>query len=150
VIGYNDYFGWFDAGGGTTDDRDSLSPYLDFLHACYPNQALMITEFGFDGNRPGPVDERGTYAFQDDSTAFHLGVFASKPYLSGAMYFSLQDFAARPGWEGGNPLGTPPYVQKGPVALDGSLKPLYGVMAAIYRGTAQIAPSPDRGRLQRR
>ncbi len=29
VIGFNDYFGWFDAGGGATDDRDELGPFLD-------------------------------------------------------------------------------------------------------------------------
>jgi beta-glucuronidase len=140
IIGYNDYFGWFDAGGGTTDDRDSLSPYLDSLRACYPKQALMVSEFGFDGDRNGPVEVRGTYAFQSDATAFHLGVFATKPWLSGAMYFALQDFAARPGWGGGNPLPDPPYVQKGPVDLQGNFKPLFGVMAAIYKGTQQIAP----------
>src|SRR5581483_11965176 len=81
VIGYNDYFGWFDAGGGGTDDRDGLGPYLDFLHNCYPNQALMVSEFGFEGSRPGPVEERGTYAFQADAMTYHLDVFASKPYL---------------------------------------------------------------------
>jgi beta-glucuronidase len=146
VIGYNDYFGWFDAGGGTTDDRDALSPYLDFLRACYPKQALVVTEFGFDGTQSGPVDQRGTYAFQDDAAAFHLGVFASKPYLSGAIYWTLQDFASRPGWAGGNPLGTPPYVQKGPVDLNGNFRPLYAVLAAIYHGTAQIAAAVDTAR----
>jgi glycosyl hydrolase family 2 len=98
VIGYNDYFGWFDAGGGTTDDRDALGPYLDSLRACYPTKALMITEFGFDANRDGPVDERGTYAFQANAAAFHLGVFAARQWLSGAIYWTLQDFAAGPGW----------------------------------------------------
>ncbi len=146
VIGYNDYFGWFDAGGGTTDDRDSLGPYLDSLHACYPHQALMVTEFGFEGNRNGPVEERGTYQFQSDATAFHLGVFASKPYISGAMYFALQDFAARPGWGGGDPWPDPPYVQKGPVDLQGNPRPVYQVMAAIYNGTKQIAAATDTAR----
>jgi beta-glucuronidase len=139
VIGYNDYFGWFDAGGGTTDDRDALGPYLDSLHACYPNKALMITEFGFDANRDGPVEERGTYAFQSDSVAYHLGVFAARPWLSGAIYWILQDFAAAPGWAGGNPRGTAPFVQKGLVDLQGNLKPAFSVVAAIYHATAQIA-----------
>ncbi len=67
LIGYNDYFGWFSAGGGSTDDRDSLGPFLDTLHACYPGQAMMVSEFGFDANRHGPVEERGTYEFQSDS-----------------------------------------------------------------------------------
>jgi beta-glucuronidase len=141
VIGFNDYFGWFDSGGGTDDDPDELSPFLDSLHACYPSQALMITEFGFEGNRPGPVEERGTFAYQAATAAFHLNVFASKPYLSGAIWFALQDFAARPGWGGGDPLPDPPFVQKGPIDINGNPRqPLFATIQSIYSHTVQIAP----------
>jgi beta-glucuronidase len=140
AIGYNDYFGWFNAGGGTTDDRDALSPFLDSFRACYPRKAIFITEFGFEANRDGPVEERGTYAFQVNSTAFHLGVFASKRWLSGAMYFPLQDFAAKPGWGGGNPRPDPPYVQKGMVDLYGNHRPVFSLVQSIYSKTVQIAP----------
>ena len=140
VIGYNDYFGWFDAGGGTTDDPDSLGPYLDFLHGCYPSKSLMITEFGFEGDRTGPVEERGTYAYQGAEAAFHLGVFASKPYLSAAMWFALQDFPAHPGWTGGDPIGNPPFVQKGEIDLNGQPRqPLFDTISQIYHGTTQIS-----------
>jgi beta-glucuronidase len=141
VLGFNDYFGWFDAGGGTTDDRDALSPFLDSLRACYPKKGLMITEFGFEANRDGPVDERGTFEFQANASRFHLGVFASKHWLFGAIYFALQDFAAKPGWGGGNPLPDPPWVQKGVVSQIGSLKPGFPVLSAIYHSTVQIAPA---------
>ncbi len=140
VIGFNDYFGWFDAGGGSTDDRDALGPFLDSLRACYPTKALMVTEFGFEANRHGPVDERGTYEFQSNSAAYHLGVFAAKSWLSGAIYFALQDFAARPGWGGGDPWPNPPWVQKGLVSLTGSLKPSFSVVSSIFHDTTQIAP----------
>jgi beta-glucuronidase len=141
VIGFNDYFGWFDAGGGTTDDRDGLSPFLDSLRACYPKKALMVTEFGFEANRDGPVEERGTYAFQANATVFHLQVFASKPWLSGAIYFPIQDFAAKPGWGGGNPLPDPPWVHKGLVGITGQLKPIFSIVSAIYHSTVQVAPA---------
>ncbi len=141
VIGFNDYFGWFDAGGGGTDDRDSLSPFLDSLHGCYPNKALMVSEFGFEGNRNGPVEERGTYQFQADAAQFHLNAFASKPYISGAIWFALQTFAAHPGWAGGNPFGNPPWVQKGQIDQFGNHTPLFGVIQSIYQSTVQIAPS---------
>jgi beta-glucuronidase len=140
VIGFNDYFGWFDAGGGATDDRDALSPFLDSFRGCYPHQALFITEFGFDGNRNGPVEERGTYQFQANAVAFHLGVFASKPWLSGAMYFLLQDTVAFPGYSGGNPWPDPPFNQKGLLDLDGNPKPAWSVVASAYHQTVQIAP----------
>jgi beta-glucuronidase len=140
VLGFNDYFGWFDAGGGSTDDPDGLSPFLDSLHACYPSKSLMITEFGFEGNRSGPVEERGTYQYQAAAARFHLGVFASKPYISAAMWFALQDFPAHPGWTGGNPYGDPPFVQKGEIDSFGNPRqPLFGTIQSIYTGTPQIA-----------
>jgi beta-glucuronidase len=140
VIGFNDYFGWFDAGGGTTDDRDGLSPFLDFLHSCYPSKGLFVTEFGFEGSRAGPVEERGTYAFQADAAQYHLGVFASKPYLSGAMWFALQTFPARPGWTGGDPFGSPPWVEKGEIDQFGNPTPVFPLIQQIYKSTVQIAP----------
>jgi hypothetical protein len=142
VVGFNDYFGWYSAGGGATDDRDALGPFLDTFRACYPTKALFVTEFGFEANRDGPVEERGTYAFQSNSAAYHLDVFASKPWLSGAMYFGLQDFAVSPGWTGGNPLPDPPFNQKGLVDLAGNLKPAFAVVQGIYKATVQIAPAP--------
>lgn len=158
VLGFNDYFGWFDAGGGGTDDRDALSPFLDSFRACYPNKATFITEFGFEANRNGPVEERGTYQFQADSAAFHLGVFASKPWLSGAMYFALEDFAVRPDFNGGNPFPDPPFNQKGLVCavqppdscpgITGDLKPAFSVVSSVYHSTVQIAP--DAGTAARR
>jgi beta-glucuronidase len=152
VIGFNDYFGQIDAGGGTTDDRDELSPFLDSFRACYPKKAIFISEFGFEANRSGPVEERGTYQFQSNSVAFHLGVFASKPWLSGVLYFALQDFAVRPNFNGGNPWPHPPFQQKGlvcgaqppdscPGITDG-LKPAFAVVSSIYHSTMQIAPAP--------
>jgi beta-glucuronidase len=140
VIGFNDYFGWFDAGGGGTDDRDQLGPFLDSLRGCYPTQAIMVTEFGFEANRHGPVEERGTYEFQSDSAAYHLGVFATKSWLSGAIYFALQNFASRPGWGGGNPWPDPPWVQKGLVDQLGNLKPAFAVVSTLFHAVSQIAP----------
>ncbi|MBV9604704.1 MAG: beta galactosidase jelly roll domain-containing protein [Solirubrobacterales bacterium] len=140
VIGDNEYFGWFDAGGGGDDDRDALGPFLDSVRACYPHQAIMVTEFGFDSNRDGPVEERGTYAFQANSAAFHLNVFATKPWLSGAVYFDLQDYVAYPQYSGGDPRPDPPFNQKGLVDEAGNLKPAFAVVSQIYHATQQIGP----------
>jgi hypothetical protein len=99
----------------------------------------MVTEFGFEANRHGPVEERGTYEFQSDSAAYHLGVFATKPWLSGAIYFALQDFASRPGWGGGNPWPSPPWVEKGLVDQFGNLKPAFRVVSTLFHAVSQIA-----------
>jgi beta-glucuronidase len=138
VIGFNEYFGWFDS--GSNDDRDQLSPYLDQLRACYPHQALVISEWGFGGDRVGPVEARGTYAYQVDEMRFSLNVFATKPWLTAAIYFPMQDFAAKPGFDGGDPLGHPPIVDKGVLDQFGNPKPSFSVMQSIYRATRQIAP----------
>jgi beta-glucuronidase len=141
VLGFNEYFGWFDAGGGATDDREALSPFLDSFRACYPQKALLVTEFGFDGNRNGPVEERGTYQFQADAAGYHLGVYATKPWLSGAIYFLLQDAAAFPNYQGGNPWPGPPFVEKGLIDVHGNAKPAFSVVQSSYKATPQIAPS---------
>jgi beta-glucuronidase len=140
VIGLNEYFGWFDENGGATDDQAQLGPYLDSFRACYPKQAIMVTEFGVDANVDGPAEVKGTYEFQSATAAYHLGVFASKKWLSGAIWFALQDFATRPGWSGGNPnTPDPPWVEKGLVDRYGNLKPAFGTVAAIFHATRQIA-----------
>jgi beta-glucuronidase len=141
MLGVNEYIGWYDAGGGTSDDRDGLGPWLDGLRACYPTKALMVTEFGFEANRHGPVEERGTYEFQSDNAIFHLGVFASKPWLSGALWFALQTFAAHPGWSGGDPFPDPPWVQKGAVDQYGQPVPVFSVLSAIFHATVQVGSS---------
>lgn len=139
VVGVNAYFDWFDSGGGTTDDRNQLSSFLDSVHNCYPTKALFVSEFGFGGNRDGPTEVRGTYEYQSNSLAFNLGVFASKSWLAGAMYFPLQDFAASPGFDGSDPLGTPPYVDKGVLDQYGNEKPAFQVMQQLYSQQLQIS-----------
>jgi beta-glucuronidase len=140
VIGANEYFGLFDEAGGLTDDRDALSPFLDSFRACHPNQALMVTEFGFDGDRNGPVEEYGTYQFQSNMLAFHLGVLASKSWLSGAMIQTLQDFIATPGYNGADPWAQPPFNQKGLVDMNGNEKPAFGVVAGAFHAVQQVGP----------
>jgi beta-glucuronidase len=142
VIGVNDYFGWYPGPGGQIADRSLLSAYLDQVRACYPNKAIMVTEFGAEANRNGPVEEKGTYAFQEDFVNFHLAVYASKPWLSGAIYFALQEFRVRPNWDGNNPRPNPPIHEKGLVTFDGVRKPAFGDVQRIYRATPQIGAVP--------
>jgi beta-galactosidase/beta-glucuronidase len=138
VIGLNDYFGWYPGPVGDLKNRDRLSGYLDAMRSCYRGKALVVTEFGAEANRTGPVGERGTYAFQQDFVKFHLSVFASKPWLGGAIYWALQEFRVRPGWGGGNPRPTPPIHTKGLISFSGSLKPAYYDVREIYRATTQL------------
>ena len=148
VIGGGEYFGMLSEGGGTTDDRAQLGPFLDSFRACYPKKALFVTEFGFDGNRRGPVEEYGSYEFQSNMLAYHLGVFAGKPWLAGALIQTLQDFAAYPGYNGGynnaNPYPDTPFNEKGLVDRYGGLKPGFSLVSQAFHSTQQIATRVQR------
>jgi beta-glucuronidase len=142
LIGVNDYFGWYPGPGGQIADRTLLSDYLDQVRRCYPNKAIVVSEFGAEANREGPLEEKGTFAFQQDFVNFHLNTFATKPWLSGAIYFALQEFRVRPSWDGNNPRPNPPIHQKGLVTFDGALKPAFADVQRIFRGTQQLGPVP--------
>ena len=137
VIGFNDYFGWYTGPQGSLFDRERLSPWLDALRRCYPDDALMVTEFGAEANRAGSVEDKGTYAFQQDFVNYHLGVFATKPWLSGALYWALNEFRVRPQWEGGNPFPAPPIHQKALLHYDGTKKPAWTDVQRWFTTTNQ-------------
>ncbi len=138
VIGINDYFGWYPGPGGQIADREALSDYLDAMRACHRDKALLVSEFGAEANRSGPVEEKGTYEFQQDFVRYHLAVHGSKPWLSGSLYWTLQEFRVRPNWEGGNPLPNPPFHEKGLLRLDGAKKPAWFDVERLFKATQQL------------
>jgi beta-glucuronidase len=139
VIGINEYFGWYPGPSGALFDRTKLPGYLDQVRRCYPRHAIVITEFGAEANRPGPVEEKGTWAFQQDFVNHHLGVYAQKSWLSGAVYWALNEFRVRPGWEGGNPRPSPPVHQKGLLAYGTfERKPAWEDLRRNYTATRQF------------
>jgi beta-glucuronidase len=141
VLGVNDYFGWYTGPAGQIFDRTRLPAYLDHLRACYPKQALMVTEFGAEANRDGPPEEKGTFAYQQDFVNYHLGVFATKPWLSGAIYWALDEFWVRPGWDGGDPRPQSPVFQKGLISYDGVPKPAFADVQRWYKQTPPLVPA---------
>lgn len=139
VIGINEYFGWYPGPNGVIADRESLSDYLDSVRACYPTKSVVVSEFGAEANRSGPVEEKGTYEFQQDFIRYHMGVYASKPWLGGAAYWALREFRVRPGWEGGNPRPNPPVHEKGLLRFgDSSKKPAWTDMQQLIAQTPQL------------
>ncbi|MCW3017073.1 MAG: hypothetical protein JWO02_4165 [Solirubrobacterales bacterium] len=146
ILGINEYFGWYPGPNGQVADRTLLSAYLDSVHACYPNKALVISETGAEANRDGPVEEKGTYAFQQDYVNFHFGVYATKPWLAGAMYWAMEEFRVRPGWQGGNPRPDPPIHQKGLISFAGVKKPAWFDVQRMFKGTTQIRATALPGR----
>jgi beta-glucuronidase len=141
VLGINDYFGWYPGPNGQIFDRTKLSGYLDAVHDCYAGKAIVVSEFGAEANRDGPAEEKGTWAFQQDWINFQLGTFATKPWLSGAIYWALNEFWVRPGWEGGNPRPQPPVFQKGLITYDGVRKPAWADVQRSFTQTQQLTPA---------
>jgi len=135
VIGINDYFGWYPGPAGSIADPRGLDGYLDRMHSDYPRTALMITEFGAEANRHGPVSEKGTYEFQSEFLDYHLRVFARKPFINGAIVWSLHDFRVKPGWAGGNPLPHPPVNEKGLIDDAGFRKPAFATVRQVFQRT---------------
>lgn len=138
VIGINEYFGWYPGPNGQIADRDALSEYLDSVRACYPNKAIFISEFGAEANRDGPVEEKGTFQYQQDFVNYHLGIHGSKPWLSGSIYWALQEFRVRPNWDGGNPRPNPPIHEKGLLRFDGSKKPAWFDVQRLFAAVPQL------------
>jgi beta-glucuronidase len=138
VLGVNDYFGWYPGPQGDIADPSLLGSYLAQQRACYPGKALMVTEFGAEANRSGPIDERGTFEFQSQWVAEQLAAFGATPWLSGAVYWALSDFLVRPGWTGGNPYPAPPLFTKGLISFAGTPKPAYAIVQQFYRSLVQV------------
>jgi beta-glucuronidase len=132
ALGVNDYFGWYPGPQNSIADRNGLATYLERLHDDYPRQALFVTEFGAEANRAGPASEKGTYAFQQDFLTYHLNVFATKPFLNGALVWILKDFRVKPGYDGGNPQPAPPLNQKGLVDSNGTRKPAFDTVKRLF------------------
>ena len=153
ALGVNSYFGWYPGPVGSVLNREVLGPYLDQLHAYYRRQALFVTEFGAEANRDGPVDEKGSFAFQTELLRYHLSVYDSRPFVNGAIAWVLQDFKVRPGWDGYNRKPSPPFNKKGLVDEGFGRKPAFEVVArafrrAITRGARRSRPARFLGEMQ--
>ena len=128
VIGINQYFGWYP----WVEDFAGLEPYLVKARADYPNQALVMTEFGAEG-RPDMADAapdvKGGYAFQANHVARTMDLVDRLPFLSGAIHWTLREFEIFPGWRGGAIDGAGPNNNirhhKGVLTYDGQRKPAW-------------------------
>jgi beta-glucuronidase len=133
----------------STSSIDSLAPFLRQTHSRYPQQGLMMTEFGAEADVSGPADEKQTYAFQTSYLERTLGIVGSLPFMNGAIYWTLREFAVKPHWDGGAHRHDVPHTSihhKGLISYGGVPKPAFAVAARLfantpfYRSPAPIAP----------
>jgi beta-glucuronidase len=145
VLGVNDYFGWYrsvidnrpDLPASTTAD---MSTFLDQIHAANPDLPLVITEYGAEASRSGPVDQKGTYEFQRKFVLDHLAIHSSKRFVNGSIHWALRDFRVHQTWQGGAPdeYATPPWHNKSLIEENNHRKPAFLALARIFRRTKPL------------
>jgi beta-galactosidase/beta-glucuronidase len=147
VLGINDYFGWYRA---VIDNRPDLPPsttadlgtYLDQVHEANPDLPLVITEFGAEASRSGPVEQKGTYEFQRKFALDHIAIHSSKRFVNGSIYWALRDFRVHQTWQGGAPpeYATPPWHNKSLIEETNVRKPAFLAVARVFRRTKPLLP----------
>ena len=100
----------------------------------------MITEFGAEGARPGPVTQKGSYEFQSKFAVDHLACTPPSRYVNGSIDWALRDFRVTPKWQGGAPAAwaTPPWHNKSPIEETDVRKPLYFELQRLFRGVKPL------------
>jgi beta-glucuronidase len=149
LLGLNSYFGWYDGDENHETGRlADLEPFLDSMPQKYPSQALVMTEFGAEATMDGPADVKETYAFQTRYLRRYLDIIGEREFLSGAIYWTLREFAVKPDWDGG--------AQREGVERDGihnkgllhyatgQPKPAWDVAAAEFGATPMYRTPPPR------
>jgi beta-glucuronidase len=145
VLGVNEYFGWYRSVAENLPDQPAtttadLSGYLDALHAANPDLPLVITEFGAEGTRSGPVEQKGTFEFQRKWVMDHLAIHGSKPFVNGSIHWALRDFRVHQTWQGGAPdeYAQPPWHKKSLIEQNNHRKPVFLDVARLLRRTKPL------------
>ncbi len=144
VLGINSYYGWYEGKPErSTANLADLEPYLRAMHAKYPSQALVMTEFGAEANEPGPADIKQTYAFQSKYLERNLDIIDRLGFMGGAIYWTAREFAVKPRWDGGAaPLVRDSIHNKALIAYDGKPKPAFDVARDAFKGTPLYRDDP--------
>lgn len=118
IVGFNIYDGWY------REEFSYLSKRLDHIHQLYPDQALLVTEYGAD------VDPR-VHSFCPERFDFsceygnlyheaYIPVLLDKKFVAGATVWNLNDFYSEARGQ-----AVPHVNNKGITGLDRSLKDPY-------------------------
>ncbi|HWC85458.1 MAG TPA: glycoside hydrolase family 2 TIM barrel-domain containing protein [Solirubrobacteraceae bacterium] len=137
ILGINDYFGWYPGQPGhSTASFADFTPYLTLQHQRYPGQALVVSEFGAEALYDGLPQVKGTYQFQTDYVRSTIDALDALPFMSGSIYWTLREFAVRPGWKGGlaPPLVAAPtgLTHKALISYGGMAKPAFAVTQHLF------------------
>jgi len=124
VIMWNDYTGlWYSQSeNGLT--KEMLPGLLDEFNRSSGNKPIIISEYGlcepvFKGGDPRRID----------LMKYHTSVYEQKPFVAGAIYFSLNDYRTHMGEEGEEKFRRRVH---GIVDIEGNKKPSYDSLRKIF------------------
>jgi beta-galactosidase/beta-glucuronidase len=139
ALGINHYFGWYPGRKNhSTRSFTKLVPFLREMRRKYPRKALVITEYGAEATTRGPSRKRGSFAFQVRHLKRTLDVADRVDFLSGAIYWTLREFAIGPSWRGGNSYRrsrSDTLHHKGLLHYDGTPKPAWEIARERFIAT---------------
>ncbi len=144
LLGINSYFGWYPGKADhPTGDLADLRPYLLRMRRLYPRSAMVMTEFGAESTFVGPPSVKETYAFQSRFIDRTLKIVDSLPFMGGAIYWTLREFAVKPNWDGGAKRHGVPrdsIHNKGLLTYAGKPKPAWAVAERDFADTPLFRP----------
>jgi beta-glucuronidase len=145
LLGINSYFGWYPGKKRhSTADLADLGPFLDRMRRQYPTQGMVLTEFGAESTFEGPALRKESYAFQADYVRRVLDVVRRRPFVGGAIYWTLREFQVKPDWDGGAKRAVPRdgIHNKGLITYDGRRKPAWAVAEQAFASTPAFRSVP--------
>ncbi len=141
AIGVTDYIGWYEG-----LDRDAAgqaeltSERLARLRSLFPDKPIVVTELGAAGTALIPDPGFGSLGFQAALLAQRLRDLGDNPELSGAIVWTLRDYALRPDFRGGSVLREQPDLmlapglnEKGLYDFAGKPKPALASVRDVFR-----------------
>jgi beta-galactosidase len=149
LLGLNSYFGWYQGDEGhETGNLADLEPFLRKARRYYSRQALVMTEFGAEATMDGPADLKETYSFQAQYVDANLSLIERLGFMSGAIYWTLREFAVKPDWDGGaerTDVERDAIHNKGLIDYKtGERKPAWDVAASHFAQTPLYRSAPSR------
>ena len=149
LLGVNSYFGWYQGDPNhETGNLADLEPFLRKFRGYYRNEALVMTEFGAESTMDGPATLKETFAFQADYLQRNLSLIRRLGFMSGAIYWTLREFAVKPDWDGGalrTDVKRDAIHNKGLIRYgDAWRKPAWEVAAKDFAGTPMYRSAPSR------
>lgn len=141
AVGFTEYVGNAELLDAPVAEQDAeVVGRVERLRGLFPGKAIVVTEFGANGNAQNPSTAPGGFAYQADLLRRRIALYAARPDVAGMLVWTLRDYAVSPGFSGGS-LGrrqpqlklSGPLSEKGLFRYDGSPKPAVRAVRQAFR-----------------